>query len=116
MSLKPYFVPILGMIVPNSGMTYASNSVHLAAFFAAVVAFSATACAPVQTKPTPPRTVERVVYVPIPADLTEPLPVYQRTRETFGEAWKQAEINTSTLARCNADRAAVEAIQGSPRD
>lgn len=92
MSLKPYPMPILVMVMLALG----------------------TGCttAPKRT----PSVVERVVYVPIPADLTEPLPVYQRTRETFGEAWRQAEINTATLARCNADRAAVEAVQGSERD
>ncbi len=95
MSLRPYgFGPILGLIVPILGMV---------------------ACAPVQTKPTPPRTVERVVYVPVPANLTAPLPVYERQAETFGEAWQQAERNTLTLGRCNADRAAVAAIQGSER-
>ena len=74
-----------------------------------------TGCAPVQTK-QPARVVERVVYVPVPAQLTEPLPVYERATETFGEAWQQAERNTRTLERCNADRAAVQAIQGSKRD
>ena len=98
MPLKAYFVPMLGMIVPIVGTV-------------AILLAGCTA-AP-KRAPTP--VVERVVYVPIPADLTEPLPVYQRTRETFGEAWRQAEINTSTLARCNADRAAVAAIQGSDR-
>lgn len=72
------------------------------------------ACTPVQTKPAKP--IERVVYVPVPAELTAPLPVYERQAETFGEAWQQAEHNTLTLGRCNADRAAVAAIQGSPRD
>lgn len=70
-----------------------------------------TGCTPVQTKPA--RVVERVVYVPIPTELTEPLPVYERQAETFGEAWIQAERNTSALERCNADRAAVGSIQGS---
>ena len=73
-----------------------------------------TGCAPVPTKPA--RVVERVVYVPIPAALTDPLPVYQRKAETFGEAWQQAEHNTRMLERANADRAAVQAIQGSKRD
>ena len=73
-----------------------------------------TGCAPVPTKPA--RVVERVVYVPIPAALTDPLPVYQRKAETFGEAWQQAEHNTRMLERANADRAAVQAIQGSQRD
>lgn len=73
-----------------------------------------TGCTPVQTKPA--RVVERVVYVPIPTELTAPLPVYERQAETFGEAWQQAERNTRTLERCNADRAAVQAIQGSKRD
>lgn len=72
-----------------------------------------TGCAPVETKPA--RVIERVVYVPVPAQLTEPLPVYDRATETFGEAWQQAERNTRTLARCNADRAAVAAVQGSDK-
>lgn len=72
-------------------------------------------CAPVQSKATS-RVIERLVYVPIPQELTSPLPVYDRATETFGEAWQQAERNTRTLERCNADRAAVQAIQGSKRD
>lgn len=87
------YVPILGLIVPMLGLI---------------------ACTPVQTKPSKP--IERVVYVPVPAELTAPLPVYERQAETFGEAWQQAEHNTLTLGRCNADRAAVAAIQGSQRD
>ena len=83
--------------------------------FGTLVLALGTGCAPVQTK-TPARVVERVVYVPIPVQLTAPLPVYERTTETFGEAWQQAERNTRTLERCNADRAAVQAIQGSKRD
>lgn len=74
-----------------------------------------TGCASVP-KPTAPSVVQRVVYVPIPTQLTDPLPVYARKSETFGEAWQQAERNTRTLERCNADRAAVQAIQGSKRD
>ena len=89
MPLKAYFVPLLAIAL-GTGCTSAP-------------------------KRTAPSVVERVVYVPIPSDLTKPLPVYQRARETFGEAWRQAEINTAALARCNADRAAVEAIQGSER-
>lgn len=77
------------------------------------------ACASAPAKRAPakaPGVVERVVYVPIPAALTDPLPVYQRKAETFGEAWQQAEHNTRMLERANADRAAVQAIQGSKRD
>lgn len=79
-----------------------------------LLALGMVACTPVQTKPSKP--IERVVYVPVPAELTAPLPVYERQAETFGEAWQQAEHNTLTLGRCNADRAAVAAIQGSQRD
>lgn len=75
-----------------------------------------TGCATAPRKPTAPAVVQRVVYVPIPTQLTDPLPVYERQAETFGEAWQQAERNTRTLERCNADRAAVKAIQGSKRD
>ena len=75
-----------------------------------------TGCATAPRKPTAPSVVQRVVYVPIPQELTSPLPVYDRATETFGEAWQQAERNTRTLERCNADRAAVQAIQGSKRD
>lgn len=82
--------------------------------FGTLVLIAATGCAPVQPKPA--RVVERVVYVPIPTDLTAPLPVYERKAETFGEAWQQAEHNTRMLERANADRAAVQAIQGSKRD
>lgn len=74
-----------------------------------------TGCATAPRKPTAPSVVQRVVYVPIPAQLTDPLPVYARKAETFGEAWVQAEANTRTLARCNADRAAVAAVQGSDK-
>lgn len=88
------YVPILGLIVPMLGLI---------------------ACAPVQTKPAKPAPVVRVVYVPIPANLTDPIPVYERQAETFGEAWQQAERNTLALGRCNADRAAIAAIQGSER-
>jgi len=79
-----------------------------------VLILGTTACAPAPVKPA--RVIERVVYVPIPTELTAPLPVYERATETFGEAWQQAERNTRTLERCNADRAAVQAIQGSKRD
>lgn len=75
-----------------------------------------TGCATAPRKPVTPPVVTRVVYVPIPTQLTDPLPVYARKAETFGEAWQQAERNTRTLERCNADRAAVQAIQGSKRD
>ena len=71
-----------------------------------------TGCATAPRKPTAPTVVQRVVYVPIPVQLTDPLPVYARKAETFGEAWVQAETNTRTLARCDADRAATAAIQG----
>ena len=71
-----------------------------------------TGCATAPRKPVTPPVVTRVVYVPIPTQLTDPLPVYARKAETFGEAWVQAETNTRTLARCNADRAATAAIQG----
>ena len=71
-----------------------------------------TGCATAPRKPVTPPVVTRVVYVPIPTQLTDPLPVYARKAETFGEAWVQAETNTRTLERCNADRAAAAAIQG----
>ncbi len=71
-----------------------------------------TGCATAPRKPVTPPVVQRVVYVPVPTQLTDPLPVYARKAETFGEAWVQAETNTRTLARCNADRAATGAIQG----
>lgn len=79
-----------------------------------IVLILGTGCAPVETKPA--RVIERVVYVPVPSELTAPLPVYERKAETFGEAWQQAEHNTRMLERANADRAAVQAIQGSQRD
>ena len=82
--------------------------------FGTLVLALGTGCATVP-KPTAPTVVHRVVYVPIPAELTAPLPVYARKAETFGEAWVQAEANTRTLARCNADRAAVAAVQGSDK-
>ncbi len=76
-------------------------------------------CGSTPSKPSKPltcQTIERVVYVPLPADLTRPLPVYERQAETFGEAWRQADTNTPMLHRCNADRAAAAAIQGTDRD
>lgn len=76
-------------------------------------------CAPATTRPSKPltcQTIERVVYVPLPSNLTDPLPVYERQQETFGEAWRQADTNTPMLHRCNADRAAAAAIQGTDRD
>lgn len=103
-------VPNLGMIVPNPGTALP----YMATVIAIVVACMASGCAPAPVKPA--RVVERVVYVPIPAELTAPLPVYERATETFGEAWQQAERNTRMLERANADRAAVQAIQGSKRD
>lgn len=89
--------------------------VHPRAILVAIAAVCFAGCTAAPKRPAP-NVVERVVYVPIPADLTAPLPVYQRQRETFGEAWRQAEINTATLARCNADREAVATVQGSPRE
>lgn len=68
------------------------------------------------SKPLTCQTIERVVYVPLPSNLTDPLPVYERQQETFGEAWRQADTNTPMLHRCNADRAAAAAIQGTDRD
>lgn len=68
------------------------------------------------SKPLTCQTIERVVYVPLPSNLTDPLPVYERQSETFGEAWRQADTNTPMLHRCNADRAAAAAIQGTDRD
>lgn len=79
--------------------------------FGTLVLALGTGCATVP-KPTAPAVLQRVVYVPIPVQLTAPLPVYARKAETFGEAWVQAETNTRTLERCNADRAATAAIQG----
>ena len=94
---------------------YGFNTIFPVLRLGTIVLILGTGCAPVQTK-APARVVERVVYVPVPAELTSPLPVYVRQAETFGEAWQQAERNTNTLERCNADRAAVQAIQGSKRD
>lgn len=84
-----------------------------------LVALCLAACASSPKRPSKPlvcQTIERVVYVPLPSDLTDPLPVYERKQETFGEAWQQAERNTPTLRECNADRAAAAAIQGTDRD
>lgn len=89
------------------------NALHL------VLALCIAACAPAPTRPSKPlacQTIERVVYVPLPSNLTDPLPVYERKQETFGEAWQQADTNTPTLRQCNADRAAAAAIQGTDRD
>ena len=84
-----------------------------------VLALGLAACAPVPVRPSKPltcQTIERVVYVPLPSNLTDQLPVYERQAETFGEAWRQADTNTPMLQRCNADRAAAAAIQGTDRD
>lgn len=111
MSLKPYFWTRRGNV-----HTKGRKCGHVPTLGLIVLVLGMVACAPVQTKPAKPAPVVRVVYVPIPANLTDPIPVYERQAETFGEAWQQAERNTLALGRCNADRAATAAIQGTDRD
>lgn len=77
-----------------------------------IVPILGTGCTAQPKRPTP--VVTRVVYAPIPANLTDPLPVYERGSNTVGEYVKQAEANTAALKRANADRKATAAIQGAP--
>ncbi len=80
-------------------------------------------CAASCTKPdtTPaviatPVEITRVQYVPIPAELTQPVPVYERQNQTCGEHVLQAEANTAAARTCNAQLRAVESIQGTEKE
>lgn len=68
-----------------------------------------------QPRPIVHRDLERVeveLYVEIDPVLTTPEAVYERERETFGEAWQQAERNTAALKAANAKLAEIAKVQG----
>lgn len=66
------------------------------------------------TRPDPPPTIVQVpvkVYVPVPDDLTEPCPI---AKGTLAEIPKVARARRQSLESCNADKAAIRKIQGTP--
>lgn len=73
------------------------------------------ACTPKQAqRPDPPPKIVEVpvkIYVPVPADLTEPCPI---AKGTLAEIPKVARARRQSLESCNADKAAIRKIQGTP--
>ncbi len=59
----------------------------------------------------PPTFVPKLQFVPVPDELTAPLPVYERADGTTREYIRQAETNTAGMAQCNADRAATATLK-----
>jgi len=81
---------------------------------ALIVAIAAlTGCATTGTKPAP--TIVQVPvtrYVPIPGELTAPCDIAEPQALTVGEAVRVARERKAALQRCNADKAQIQAIQG----
>lgn len=72
-----------------------------------------TGC-PDQVRPDPPPTiveVERKVYVPIPEEYTRPCPI---AKGPLSEMPRVARERRTALEGCNADKAAIQKIQGTP--
>ena len=73
------------------------------------------ACTPPQAqRPDPPPKIVEVpvkVYVPVPDDLTEPCPI---AKGKLSEIPKVARARRASLESCNADKAAIRKIQGTP--
>lgn len=69
-----------------------------------------TACGTQPIKP--PKVVEVIVtkIVPVPAELTERIPVYDAPQKTVGEAVKSSNINKAGLLQCNVRLGLIEGL------
>lgn len=77
---------------------------------AASIACLVTACSGGATVYEPvPVSADYLVYVPVPPELTEPLPV---ATGPLRDCPTVAKARAAALAQCNADRAAVASLQG----
>ena len=74
------------------------------------------ACAPVGVRQCPVTpvevTVERRVFVPVPADLTRPAPIEKPTARTVRELRRVAKARRDALETVNAQLREVRAIAG----
>lgn len=81
----------------------------------AVIPFLLLTCAFGSCQPRgikPPKVVEVVVtkIVPVPAELTERIPVYDAKAQTVGEAVKSSNANKLGLLQCNARLVQIEGL------
>lgn len=52
------------------------------------------------------------IYVPVPPTLTQPCPIAKPENYSVVEAVRVARERRASLEKCNADKAAIKAIQG----
>lgn len=87
-----------------------------------LLAFVALALIACQTVPKPvtiakPQVVEKRVFVPITAALTQPCPVAEPRNRSGKELLRVATARKESLIRCaNADKASIANIQGTAVD
>lgn len=77
---------------------------------AVVACLALAACGTTPIKP--PKVVEVVVtkIVPVPAELTERIPVYDAKAQTVGEAVKSSNVNKAGLLQCNVRLGLIEGL------
>jgi len=78
-----------------------------------------TACAQQPTLPPAPAIVRvpQTTYVPITASLTAPCAIAEPPpHPTVGDALRVARERKAALEACNADKAQIRAVQGTPQE
>jgi hypothetical protein len=67
---------------------------------------------PGNVRDTPPKIVHVQVdhYVAVPAELTQPCPVFEAQEQTYAEAKRLALLRRQSLEACNADKSKIRAL------